>query len=147
MRLVDEVFAVAVTVQASGDGDLGVVPILGGGVAVVVVEGERHLGEVVRDPRLGAVENNVFHAPTAQVLGALLAHAPPDGVDVVRLAAAVGPYDREDVVIEPYGRSVDERLEADHLELLDLHRDSPSAGPARPPWAARRPGDGSREHP
>jgi hypothetical protein len=88
---------------------------------VVVLEGERHLGEVVRRARLAATEEDVLHRAAAQVAGALLAHAPSDGVHDVGLAAPVGTHDAEDVVVEMQDGAVDEGLEADQLELLDLH--------------------------
>ena len=134
--LVDEVIAVAAAVQAAGHGDLGVLAELEGDLArVVVLEGERDLGEVVRGARVGAVEDDVLHAAAAEVLRALLAHAPADGVDDVRLAAAVGADDAEDVVVEVDDRAVDERLEPDHLKLLDLH---PRGLRARPSVTSHR---------
>ena len=73
----------------------------------------------VRD--LAAVEDDVLHRPAAQVPRALLAHAPANRVDDVRLAAPVGAHDPQNVVVEVQHRAIDERLEADELELLDLH--------------------------
>ena len=55
--------------------------------------------------------------------------APADGVDDVRLAAAVRPDDARDVVVEVDDRTVDERLEAADLELLDLHQFPFGPGP------------------
>ena len=126
--LVDQVVALARAIEPPRHGDLGVVLVFEGHLlGGVVLERERDLGEVVGGPGLAAAEDDVFHRPAAQVPGALLAHAPPDRVDDVRLAAAVGPDDRQNVVIEMQDGSVDERLEADELELLDLH-------PAWTPW-------------
>ena len=108
--------------QAARDGDLGVLLVLERQLRrVVVLEGERHLGEVVRRPRVAAAEDDVLHRPAAEVPRALLAHAPADRVDDVRLAAPVRADDAEDVVVEVQDGAVDERLEADQLELLDLH--------------------------
>ena len=56
--------------------------------------------------------------------GALLAHAPADRVDDVRLAAAVRTDDADDVVVEVDDRAVDERLEPANLELFDVHAPS-----------------------
>ena len=127
-RLVDEVVAVAGAVEPARDGDLGVVLVLEGHVVRrVVLEGERDLGEVVRRARLAAAEDDVFHRAAAEVPRALLAHAPADGVDDVRLAAAVRADDAQDVVVEVEDGAVDERLEADELELLDLHPGAPRA--------------------
>ena len=127
LRLVDQVLAVAGAMQPPRDGDLGVVLVFDGEVlAVLGLEGQRDLGEVGPLPRLGAAEEDVLHAAAAEVLGRLLAHAPADGVDDVRLAAPVGADDAEDLVVEVHDGPVDERLETGHLELLDFHRDSRS---------------------
>ena len=79
LRLVDQVLARAVAVEAARDRDLRVVLVLGrqrlGVLRIGVVEGERDLGHAVRTARLGAVEDDVFHRAAAQVLRALLAHA------------------------------------------------------------------------
>ena len=48
-----------------------------------VVERQRDLGHRRRAARLGAGEDHVLHRLAAQVLRALLAHAPPDRVDDV----------------------------------------------------------------
>ena len=87
-----------------------------------VVEGDRHLGQAVGTAGLGAVEDDVFHGAPRRCLRALLAHAPADGVHDVRLAAAVGADDADDVVVEVDHGPVDERLEARDLQLLDVHR-------------------------
>jgi len=120
--LVDEVFALAAAVQAPRDGDLGVVLVFKGQFAGgVVLERERDLGEVVRRTRLAAIEDHVLHRTAPEVPGALLAHAPPDGVDDVGFAATVWADDAQDIVVEVQHGTVHERLEADQLELLDLH--------------------------
>ncbi len=140
-RLVDQVVALTRTVEAPGDGDLGVVLVFEGHLlGCVVVERERDLGEIMRAAGLAAAEDDVLHRPPAQVPGALLPHAPPDRIDDVRLAATVRTDNRKNVVVEVQDGSVDERLEADKLELLDLH-------PAWTPWWASergvtRPHDG-----
>ncbi len=126
--LVDEVIALARAIQAPRHGDLGVILVLEGHLlGRVVLEGERDLGEVLRASGLASAEDDVLHGPPAQVPSALLAHAPSNRVDDVRLAAPVGPDDPQNVVIEVENGAVDERLEADELELLDLH-------PAWTPW-------------
>ncbi len=134
LSLVDQVFAGAVTEQPARDRDLGIVPVLRREQLRVrrigVVERERDLREAVRAARLGAVEDHVFHRAAAQVLGALLAHAPADRVDDVGFAAAVGPDDADDVVIEVDHGPVHEGLETRDLQLLDVHRwSSPRASP------------------
>ncbi len=76
LDFVDQIFAVAVAMKATRDGDLGVVGELGrqrGGL--VVFERERDLGHLARGARVRAAEEHVLHAATAEVLRALLAHA------------------------------------------------------------------------
>ena len=60
-------------------------------------------GHPQRRLSVGAGENHVFHRFAAQLLDALLAHHPADGVDHVALAAAVGADDRGDA-----GRKLDD---------------------------------------
>jgi hypothetical protein len=113
--LVDLVAALAGAEEPARDGDLAEARVLRGDEAAVVLEGERHL----RHPRgragLAAAEDHVFHGAAAQVLRALLAHCPADGVDHVRLAAAVRPDDAGDAVVEGEDHPVGERLEAGDL--------------------------------
>src|SRR5262249_25205947 len=85
------------------------------------LEGEGDLGHPVGAALLRAVEDDVRHGPPAEVLGALLAHAPADGVDDVGLAAAVGPDDPDHVGVEVDDGPVHEGLEAADLELADTH--------------------------
>src|SRR6202000_2621262 len=102
-----------------------------------VVEGQRHLRHPVRPAVLRPVEDDVGHGPAAQMLRALLAHAPADGVDDVRLAAPVGPDHPDHVGVEMDDRAVHERLEAAYLELSDSHGltggayPSPARGPGK----------------
>ena len=102
--------------EPARDADVRVLLVFDGDVGrVVVLEGEGDLGEVGGGPRLGAVEDHVLHALAAEVLGGLLAHAPTDGVDDVRLSATVRAYDAHDCVIEVDDRAVHERLETAEL--------------------------------
>ena len=86
-----------------------------------VVERQRHLGHRRRAAGLGAREDDVFHRLAAQVLGALLAHAPADGIDDVGLAAPVRADHAGDRLADVDDRTVAERLEADDLDPLDAH--------------------------
>src|SRR5882724_2180620 len=89
VRVVDEVGRFAVPLQHALDRDLGVLGPLAGGPRQAVVE-----GQLDARPRDGlaqrrAVEDHVLHRVAAQGLRARFAEDPADGVDDVRLAAAV----------------------------------------------------------
>ena len=82
-----------------------------------VVEGQGHRGHA-RGLALGAaVEDDVEHRAAAEALGALIAQHPLDGVHDVGLAAAVGPDDADDGLVEGDLGLVGERLEAGEGEL------------------------------
>jgi hypothetical protein len=72
-------------------------------------------------PALAAGEDHVLHGAAAQVLRALLAHRPADGVHHVGLAATVRPDHAGDAVVEGKDDAVGERLEPGDLEAADLH--------------------------
>ncbi len=108
--------------EAAREGDLRVVAVFERELGeVVVLEGEGDLREIIAGARFGAGEDDVFHAAAAQVLRALLAHAPANGVDDVRFPAAVRADDAHHLVVKIDHGAVDERLETDQLELLDFH--------------------------
>src|SRR5690606_5211305 len=73
--LVDEVLAGAIGVEPTREGDLGQ-PGEGAGGLALVLERERDLGHAPRAARGGPGEDDVGHPGPAQVLGALLTHAP-----------------------------------------------------------------------
>jgi hypothetical protein len=130
-RLVDQVLGLAVAVETARDLDLRVLGELGRREAVAVVEAEHDLREADRGARFAAREDHVLHALAAQAARGLLAHRPADGVDHVRLAAAVRPDDGGDAGLEGEGRLVDEALESRDLERLDaqptpISRDCPA---------------------
>src|SRR5262249_8564118 len=66
-------------------------------------------------------EDHVFHGATTEVLRALLSEHPADGVDDVRLPAAVRADDRRDARRQLENGPGLERLEAGRLDLLDPH--------------------------
>ena len=74
-----------------------------------------------RLPGIAAVEDDVFHLVAAQALGALLAEHPGDGVGHVALAAAVGPDDGGDALVEGQLRPIGERLETGDFETFEAH--------------------------
>ena len=118
--LVDQVLAGAIPEEPTRDADLRVVGV-GRGDVPLVLEGDRHLGHPGLAARGGAAEDHVPHARAAQVLRALLAETPPDGVDDIRLAATVGTDDAGDALIKEHRLAVCKGLEAVNFDLLDTH--------------------------
>jgi len=118
---VDAVIAIALAIETPRDLNLGVVAIFGRGEAVGVVEREGNLRKSVGSAPLGPTENHVLHVLAAESGRRLLAHAPFDSVDEVRFATPIRPDDTSNVVVKMDRRLVDEGLEANDLELLNLH--------------------------
>ncbi len=116
--LVEEVLRDAGAEHAARDRDLGE---LGRQDAAVVLEGEVDLGEVQRLTGRAPIEDHVLHRVAAQLLGALFAHHPADGVGDVGLAAAVRADDPGDPVAEQQLGLVDERLESLQFDLIEEH--------------------------
>jgi hypothetical protein len=65
-----------------------------------------------------AREDDLVHAGTAQLLGALFSEHPARGVDEVRFARAVRSDDRRDARLEDQTRPLGERLEAEEIDAL-----------------------------
>ena len=80
------------------------------------------LGQIERRPGGGAGEDHVVHLVAAQPARRGLAHDPAQGVDQVRLAAAIGPDDAGQARLDQQLGRLPERLEAGEAELGDLHR-------------------------
>ncbi len=89
--------------------------------ARLVVERQHHLGDVAGRPRAGAGEDDVLHLAAAHLLGRGLAHHPLQGLDEVRLAAAVGADDAGHAGLDGELRRIDEGLEAGEPEFVELH--------------------------
>src|SRR5207237_9069980 len=120
--LVNLVLAVAVTEQPPRDRDLSESGVLRRHQPAVVLEGERDLRHPGGGPRFRPGKDHVFHRAAAQVLRALLAHRPADGIHHVALSAAVGAHHAGDAVIEGEDHTVGEGLEAGDLQAPDFHR-------------------------
>jgi hypothetical protein len=120
--LVDEELALAVPEGPAGDRDLGVRFVPRGGDPVVVQEGEGHLGHPEGTGGVGTGEDHVLERLASKEGGGVLPEDPADGVDDVRLAAAVRADDRRD----PGGKIkrclVVERLEPDQFQFFQFHR-------------------------
>ncbi|OPZ22768.1 MAG: hypothetical protein BWZ10_00269 [candidate division BRC1 bacterium ADurb.BinA364] len=86
-RLVQQILALAVGEEAARDRHLGKIDRQS---AILVVDGQRDLGQALRLERRAAAENDVRHARTAQTAGALLAQDPANGVENIAFSATVG---------------------------------------------------------
>src|SRR3546814_4217546 len=64
---------------------------------------------------------DVVHLAAAHALGRGFAHGPAQGLDEVRLAAAVGADDAGDAGLDDQLGGVDERLESAQTKLVELH--------------------------
>ena len=112
---IDEIAAVAGAVVAAGNADL----LFGGGQrAVGIIQPQRDLSEALRAAGGGAGEDHVFHFGSAQLFRALFAQHPANGVRDVGLAAAVGPDDAGDAVLEREHGFIGEGLEALNFQSL-----------------------------
>ena len=118
-RLVHQVLGFTGAIEPARNFDLAIRSVRSGGLAVAVVEGQAYLGHADRRAVLRPSEDHVVHAFAAELPSRLLAHHPLDGVDDIRLAAAVRSDDAGHAVVEAKDRSVDERLEPVELETLD----------------------------
>ena len=115
---IEQILALARTVQAAGHGDFVVLDVEH---SVRVVEYQRDFAVRERTARLRAAENDVLHGRAAQGLGGLLAEHPTHRVGNVALAAAVGSDDDGNAVVEFNGGLVREGLEPHKLHFLEIH--------------------------
>ena len=113
-HLIQEVLAFTGSVHAAAHGDLAV---FGRQNPLGVLDDERRLGHAQGFPCLCAVEDDVFHFVAAQRAIPLLAQHPANGIDDIRLAAAVRAHDRGDPAVESKAHLVRERLEADNFQF------------------------------
>src|SRR5262249_35044030 len=104
-------------------------------IFLAALEQQRRLCHAERSVLRVAREDHVLHGAAAQVLRARLAEHPADGIDHVRLPAAVRTHDGGDPGRKLEDGPVHERLEAGELDLLDAH--PLPHGPAGPPPAPR----------
>ena len=124
-RLVEQILALAVAENAPRHTDF--LP-LGAKMPRASAEGQRHLRHPHRSPRVRAAENDVRHLAAAQRLGRLLAQAPADRVEDVRLAATIRADHRSDALVKFQVRLVDERFKTDEIERFEIH------GAENPDW-------------
>ena len=109
--------------------DLDLVGIVEGGGrgAVGIVEIEADFRRVAGGAIAGAGEDDVVHAGRAHVLVGVLAHDPAEGLDEVRLAAAIRSDNAGQAALDDEFGGFDEGLEADEAEAVEFHRVMPRA--------------------
>ena len=95
--------------------------------SLAVVEAELDRRAADRLAIAGAVENHVLHRLAAQRRCFRLAQHPAHGVDDVRLAAAVGPDDADELAGRRDRSRIDERLEPGELDLGETQGLGPEA--------------------
>ena len=86
-----------------------------------IAKGERDLREAQWLAAIAPAENDVGHFAAAQCLRRLLAEHPTNGVEDVRLAAAVRPDNGGHALVKLEIGFVGKRLKADELERLKMH--------------------------
>ena len=118
---VEKVRGDAVAADRALDRDLAESGILPAERAVGVVEDDFDHGLPDRLARIGAIEDDVGHRFTAQVLGRTFTHDPDQGVDDVGLAATVRSDDAGEVAGEGQSGGIDEGFEARDLDSGDAH--------------------------
>ena len=119
--LVEKIFALAVAIDAARDPDL--VPIRPE-FLFALRKCHRHLRHAQSRAAVGATENDVRHFPATQGFCGLLAEHPPDGIQHIRLAAAVRADDGGDPTMKIQNRFWRERFESDYFQGLQIHGDS-----------------------
>ena len=118
VRAVHEVLALAATVQAPHDRELGE---LDRPVAVLVVEEELDLAVVRRRPPFRPGVEDVLGLLRPQLRRAEASRRPEDPVRDVRLPRPVRPHDHGDARLEAHLDRVRERLETPQLDRAQVH--------------------------
>ena len=95
-----------------------------------VLEAERHARHARGLARGAACKDDIEHGAAAKALRAAFAEHPLDGVDDIRLAAAVGTHDARDGGIETELRGIRKALETAQNQLGKPHRNSTSVSHA-----------------
>ena len=77
-----------------------------------VVDDKGNLGKCHRLAGIRAIEDDILFLPCPDGLHRLLAENPLHGIDDIRFAAAIRPYEGSDAINEINMRSIGETLEA-----------------------------------
>ena len=120
-RPVERVFRFARSEQGASDSHLS---RLGGQGPRLVVDDQGDECAAQRRPAISSREDDIFHALASQRAGPLSAEHPCDGVDDVRLAAAVGAHHHRDTRLEGERGGVRERFETGKCQGAKEHSSS-----------------------
>ncbi len=115
---VEVVSGLAVARYFAANGNFRVGGVFAEQCAVGVIEHQLDARLTHRLATGGAVEDDVSHRFATEVLRRTLAHHPANGVDDVRLAAAIGADNRRHVTGEVHRGRIDEGLEPRELDAL-----------------------------
>ena len=109
---VDPVVGACAAFDAPRDLDFLERVVRGRRVLGLVVQQQRHFGQVPRRALGRSAEDDVVHFAAAHPLGRGFPHHPAQSLDHVRLAAAVRPDDPGDAGVDHQFDRIDERLKA-----------------------------------
>ena len=86
-----------------------------------VFESETHLRHPRRASAIGPGKDHVIHRLAAEVLGRLLAHAPANRIDDIRLATTVWSHDSGHRFVKGQNRPITERFKTNYFDPLYAH--------------------------
>jgi hypothetical protein len=115
---VDCIFAGTVAKEGAGDGDFAVVD---GKCPIGVIDGEHDLCSTQRRFGGGASEDDIFHGPTAQGLGALFTHHPGQAINDIGFTGPIGSHDAGDTGFKSKGGRLSEGLKPLKREGFQMH--------------------------
>ena len=118
---VDAIGRPGIALDAAYDFDGLVIVELGRGGALGVVERDRHLGHVPRRAVRRSGKDDVIHARGAHALEGVFPHDPAQGLEQVRLAAAVRADDAGEPAFDDHLGRLDEGFEPREPEPRELH--------------------------
>ena len=103
--LINEVFALTITVQAARDHEFLIFRELvrktGQGIhrdLIQPADDERYFGQTERLPHFGPIEDHIFHLLATQSLRALFTEYPKNRIDNITFPAPVWPHDGSDAI-------------------------------------------------
>ena len=118
---VQRVDGLRIAADLAADGDFRIGRELAADAPIAVVEDQLDGGEGGGLARRGTVEDDIGERFAAQLAGGAFAHHPTNGVDDVRLSAAVGADHRIAVARQNNRRRIHEGLEPNEFDFFESH--------------------------